>query len=86
MKKIVLAAVCAIGLALAASTGASAAPLAAGLDGVNISPIQKAQTIVINPGRRYDRRWRGPRCERVTRCRVGAYGRRVCRTERICRR
>ena len=85
MRSIVLTAACALGLAFATLGGASAAPLASGLDGVNVSPIEKAQTIVVTPGRRYDR-WRGPRCERITRCRVGPYGRRVCRTERICRR
>ena len=81
MKKFVLATVCAIGLGLAASTGASAVPLASGLDGVNVSSIVKAQTVIIERGRRHPRF-----CRTVTRCRVGAFGRRVCRTERICRR
>ena len=81
MKKLVLAAVCAVGLGLAASAGASAAPLASGLDGVNMSPIQQAQTVIIEPGRRHR-----PRCERVTRCRVRPNGVKVCRTETICHR
>jgi hypothetical protein len=84
MKKFVLAAACVIGLGFAASTGASAAPLAAGLDGVNFSPIHKAQTVVITPGHE---RWHHhrPRCERVTRCRIRPNGVRVCRTEKVCR-
>jgi hypothetical protein len=84
MKKFVLAVAFVIGLGFAAS-GASAAPLAAGLDGVNFSPIHKAQSIVITPG---GERWhhRRPRCERVSRCRVRPNGVRVCRTETVCHR
>jgi hypothetical protein len=79
MKTILLSAVCAIGLAVGVSA-ASAAPLASGLDGVNVSPIVKTQTVIIE-GRRHR-----PICERVTRCHVRPNGVRVCRTERICRR
>jgi hypothetical protein len=81
MRTIILTAVCALGLGLAASTGASAAPLGAALEGVNMSSIQEAQVVVVTPGRRHR-----PRCERVTRCRVRANGVRVCRTERVCHR
>lgn len=80
MRKIVVSAICALGLGLAASTGASAAPIGSALDGVNMSPIQKTQTVVIEHGRRHR-----PRCERVTRCHVRGNGVRVCRTERVCR-
>jgi hypothetical protein len=74
MRTIVLTAACALGLGLAAMSGASAAPLASGLDTVgNASPIQQVQ-------------WRGPRCRVVTRCFRNHWGRRICRTERICRR
>jgi hypothetical protein len=86
MRTIILSAVCALGLALAASTGASAAPIGAALDGVNMSPVQEAQVVVVTPGHRHFRRVYRPVCRTVTRCRIGAYGRRVCRTERICRR
>lgn len=82
MKKFVLAAVCALGLGLAASTGASAAPLAGALDGVAMSPIQQAQVVVVTPGRRHYRR---PVCRTYTRCHINRYGRRICRAERVCR-
>lgn len=75
MRTIVLTAACALGLGLAAMSGASAVPLASGLDNVvNASPVEQVQ-------------WRrGPRCRMVTRCFRNHWGRRICRTERICRR
>lgn len=74
MRMIILSAVCALGLGLFASTGASAAPIA-GLSGAaNYTPIEQVQF----------RRHRV--CRVVTRCHRGFRGRRICRTERICRR
>lgn len=86
MRTIILSAVCALGLGLAASTGASAAPLGAALDGVNMSPIQQAQVVVVAPGHPRYRAYHHPVCRTITRCHIGAYGRRICRTERVCRR
>jgi hypothetical protein len=79
MRKIVLSAVCALGLGLAATAGASAAPVA-GLSGAaNYTAIQEAQYVVVRPGHRRV-------CRTVTVCRRGWHGRRICRTERVCRR
>jgi hypothetical protein len=72
MRSILCSALLAAGLALAASTAASAAP-AAGLDGAaNFSAIEQVQY--------------GPHCRRITTCHRGEFGRRICRTERICGR
>jgi hypothetical protein len=85
MKNFVLAAVCALGLSLTASAGASAAPLAgAAFDGINMSPIQQAQVVIVAPGHRRFHRARV--CRRVTRCFTRHHGRRVCRVETVCRR
>jgi hypothetical protein len=75
MRSIVLTAACALGLGFAAIGGVSAAPLPSGLDNVgNASLIEQVQ-------------WRrGPRCRMVTRCFRNRFGRRICRTERVCRR
>jgi hypothetical protein len=81
MRTILLSAACALGLALAASTGASAAPLGSALNDLQLSPLQEAQVVVIGPGRRHR-----PFCRVYTRCRVTPFGRRICRTERVCRR
>jgi len=74
MRKIVLSAVFALGMGLAASTGASATPLSIGLTSgaaaaPNVSLIE-------------DVAWR---CRRVTVCHRGWHGRRVCETRRVCR-
>jgi hypothetical protein len=75
MRKIVLSAVFALGMGLAASTGASAAPLSAGLSaGATAAPnASMIETVAMV-------------CRRMTVCHRGRYGRRVCRTERVCRR
>ena len=74
MRKIVLSAVFALGMGLAASTGASAAPLATGLaNGATVAP---------NASMIQDVAWR---CRRVTVCRRGYHGRRFCETRRVCR-
>ena len=75
MRKIVLSAVFALGMGLAASTGASAAPLSTGLStgataAPNASMIQDVALI----------------CRRVTVCHRGPYGRRFCEVRRVCRR
>ncbi|MEI9805205.1 MAG: hypothetical protein WDN48_13120 [Pseudolabrys sp.] len=73
MRTILCSALLAAGLALAASTGASAAPVA-GLEGAaNFSPIEQVQ-------------YGGRHCRSVTICRRGEFGRRHCRTERVCGR
>jgi len=74
MRKIVLSAVFALGMGLAASTGASAAPLSTGVAtgaaaAPNASMIQDVALV----------------CRRVTICHRGRYGRRICRVERVCR-
>jgi hypothetical protein len=76
MHKIVLSAVFALGMALAASTGASAAPLSSGLtNGATAAP---------NASMIQDVAWG---CRRMTVCHRGRYGRRrVCHTTRVCRR
>jgi hypothetical protein len=74
MRKIVLSTVFAVGLGLAASTGASATPLSTGLTtGVTAAP---------NASMIQDVAWR---CRRVTVCHRGWHGRRVCETRRVCR-
>jgi hypothetical protein len=75
MRKIVLSAVFALGMGLAASTGASAAPLSTGLaNGATVTPnasmIQDVALI----------------CRNIRVCHRGPYGRRWCRIERVCRR
>lgn len=75
MRKIVLSAVFALGMGLAASTGASATPLSAGLStgaaaAPNASLIQDVAIV----------------CRRITVCHRGPHGRRWCRVERVCRR
>ena len=74
MRKIVLSAVFALGMGLAASTGASATPLSAGLGtGATAAPhASLLQDVAVV-------------CRRVTTCHRGMYGRRVCRTARVCR-
>lgn len=74
MRKIVLSAVFALGMGLAASTGASAAPLSAGLT--------NAATAAPNASMIQDVAWA---CRRWTTCHRGPYGRRVCQTRRVCR-
>ena len=74
MRKIVLSAVLAAGMALAASTGASATPLSVGLsNGAAATP---------NASLIEDVAWR---CRRITVCHRGPYGHRRCRVERVCR-
>lgn len=75
MRKIVLTAVFALGMGLAASTGASATPLATGL--TNGSAAAPHASLIQDVAYR---------CRRVTVCRRGPYGRRVCHTNRVCRR
>ena len=77
MRSMLLSAVCALGFAVAASTGASAAPVADMSGAANYTPIEQVQY--------YYRRHHHRVCRRVTRCRIGYHGRRICRTERICR-
>jgi len=74
MRKIVLSAVFALGMGLAASTGASATPLSAGLSTgtaavPNASLLQDVAMV----------------CRRITVCRRNYHGRRICRVERVCR-
>jgi len=74
MRKIVLSAVFALGMGLAASTGASATPLSIGLSSgaaasPNASLLQDVRMV----------------CRRVTVCHRGYHGRRVCETRRTCR-
>ena len=74
MRKIVLSAVFALGMGLAAATGPSAAPLSTGLaSGATAAPNASIIQDVAY------------RCRRITVCHRGPYGRRVCRTERVCR-
>jgi hypothetical protein len=74
MRKIVLSAVFALGMGLAASTGASAAPLSTGLaNGAAVAP---------NASIIQDVAWA---CRRIRVCHRGPHGRRWCRIERICR-
>ena len=74
MRKIVLSAVFALGMGLAASTGASATPLSIGLsNGATAAP---------NASLIQDVAWR---CRRVTVCHRGYHGRRVCTVRRVCR-
>ena len=74
MRKIVLSAVFALGMGIAASTGASATPLSIGLtSGAAAAP---------NASLIEDVAWR---CRRVTVCHRGWHGRRVCETRRVCR-
>ena len=74
MRKIVLSAVFALGMGLAASTGASATPLSVGLsNGAAATPNASLIEDVAY------------RCRRITVCRRGPYGHRHCRTERVCR-
>jgi hypothetical protein len=74
MRKIVLSAVFALGMGLAASTGASATPLSVGLsNGATATP---------NASLIQDVAWR---CRRVTTCHRGYHGRRVCNVRRVCR-
>jgi hypothetical protein len=71
MKKIVLSALFALGLGMAATTGATAATLGSGLSTaqLNASLVEKAAYA----------------CRRVTTCHRGVYGRRVCTVRRVCR-
>jgi len=74
MRKIVLSAVFALGMGLAASTGASAAPLSTGLaNGATVAPnasmIQDVALI----------------CRRIRVCHRGYHGRRFCEVRRVCR-
>ena len=78
MRMILLSALFALGVGLAGMPGAGAAPAAAGLDGsANVSLIQQAQVIIVDPRRR--------RCRSVRVCRIDVYGYRHCHTERVCR-
>jgi hypothetical protein len=75
MRKIVLSTVFALGMGLAAATGASATPLSTGLStGATATPNASLIEDVAF------------RCRRVTVCRRGWHGRRVCETRRVCRR
>ena len=75
MRKIVLSAVFALGMGLAAATGASAAPLATGLaNGATAAPNASIVQDVAY------------RCRHITVCRRGPYGHRRCHVERVCRR
>ena len=76
MRSIVLTAACALGLGFASFGGASAAPMAPSVP--NYSPIEQAQYY-------YGPRHHHRACRVVTRCFRNAYGRRVCRSERVCR-
>ena len=71
MKTFVLSALFAVGVAMAATTGASAATLGSGLSTaqLNASLIEKAAYT----------------CRRVTTCRRGYHGRRICTVRRVCR-
>lgn len=75
MRMIALSALLALGLGVAATTGASAAPAApaTGLSQtLDINSSSLLQDVAV-------------RCRRVTVCRRGPYGRR-CHVERVCRR
>ena len=74
MRKLALSALFALGVGLTA-TAASAAPVSTGATSLNTAGISASlveQTAV--------------RCRTVRVCRIGPYGRRVCRFERVCRR
>lgn len=79
MRMILMSALFALGLGLAGSTGASAAPVGAGIGAAanSSSLLQEIQYY------RRDYR-RGHRCRQVRVCRHGPYGRR-CHWERVCR-
>ena len=80
MRMIILSALFALGVGIAGTTAASAAP-------INGLSKALAATSVIEDAQYYrrDRRWRGPRCRTVRVCRRTPYGRR-CHYERICYR
>ena len=72
MRMIVLSALFAAGVGLAGAGSAIAAPISNGASNANMSTPLVEQVAM--------------RCRMVRACRVGPHGRRVCRTDRICRR
>ena len=82
MRMIMLSALFALGVGLAGTAPASAAPIT-GLGNAFSSAtlLQDAQVVIVGP--RYNRR---PRCRSVRVCNRGRYGRIRCHYERICRR
>ena len=77
MRMIVLSALVAAGMGFAAAGSAFAAPLSN--NGIN----NAAQSASIVDQVQYRR---GGMCRTVRTCKVGFHGRKMCRTERICRR
>lgn len=75
MRKIALAALFAVGFAFAGATGASSAPVTSGMSGLSTAEVNASLVEDV-----------AVRCRRVTVCRRNAYGVRICRTERVCRR
>ena len=72
MRMIILSALFAAGIGMAGTVGATAAPAANGIN--NATPAASLLEQV---------QYR--RCRSVTVCRRGEFGRRHCRTERVCR-
>ncbi len=82
MRMIMMSAVFALGVGLAGSAPASAAPIGNFSEMPAASALlQDAQVVIVGP--RYHRR---PRCRSVRVCNRGYYGRARCHYERICRR
>lgn len=72
MRMIVLSALFAAGMGIAGAGSATAAPISNGASTANMSTPLVEQVAM--------------RCRMVRTCRAGFHGRRVCRTERVCRR
>jgi len=84
MKKIVLSALFAIGLAFAGTTGASAAPATTGLSNL-LTSAPLSQSLVEDV--QYRPRYRSRRiCRQVRVCDRGRYGRMRCTIRTVCRR
>lgn len=83
MRMILLSALFALGVGLAGSTAASAAPISGLSKALTTNSLLTEAQIYIVPPRRYRRP--PVRCRTVRVCRITPYGRR-CHNERICRR
>lgn len=81
MRKLALSALLTIGIGLAASTAASAAPLSSGATGLSTAAISAS---LVEEAQYYRGRPR-VRCRNVRVCRWTPYGRR-CHYQRVCRR
>jgi len=86
MKTFVLSALFALGLAVAGTTGASAAPASAGLSNL-LSSSTMSQSLVEEAQYRRGPRYRSRRiCRQVRVCDRGRYGRMRCTIRTVCRR